>query len=157
LSKKHLKRTEAGYRSPYTVARGSPRPAIKADGIDLDTAIKRGTYVSLDAAEALTNISVNGQIDCDRFSAILISLIETAAKATNHKHPHISIFGECVALLCAQGNAEGALQIERKETRYWRNTISKSCAPTRKAPARERPTDKSSSPFAQNTLLFFSR
>jgi CheY-like chemotaxis protein len=87
---------------------------LKADGIDLDTAIKRGTYVSLDAAEALTNISVNGQIDCDRFSAILISLIETAAKATNHKHPHISIFGECVALLCAQGNAEAALQIERK-------------------------------------------
>lgn len=41
------------------------------------------------------------------------NLILTAAKASKVEHPRVAIFGECVHLLWAEGNAEAALQIEK--------------------------------------------
>jgi DNA-binding NarL/FixJ family response regulator len=86
---------------------------LKADACDVNTAIQQGTYVSLDAANALSEIMVNGTPDQSRFFKILSGLIETSTKAAKTEHPRVAIFGECLALLYAVGDAEGVIQIER--------------------------------------------
>jgi hypothetical protein len=40
-------------------------------------------------------------------------LIVTASKAATGKQARVAIFGECVHLLWAQGNAEAAIQLEK--------------------------------------------
>jgi hypothetical protein len=40
-------------------------------------------------------------------------LILTAASATHAEPPRVAIFGECVHLLCVQGNPNAAIQMER--------------------------------------------
>jgi DNA-binding NarL/FixJ family response regulator len=85
---------------------------LKADGFDIDGAVQQGTYISLDAAETLSSIMVNGVPDPARFSAGLGVLLESAAKVTNTKHPRVAIFGECAGLLFAEGNSKAALCLE---------------------------------------------
>ena len=40
-------------------------------------------------------------------------LILTAAAVATAQHPRVAIFGECVHLLWAEGNAEAAIQMEK--------------------------------------------
>ena len=72
---------------------------LKADGFDIDGAIQQGTYISLDAADTLSSIMVNGVPDPVRFSAGLGGLIEATAKVAGTEHPRVAIFGEYVGLL----------------------------------------------------------
>jgi hypothetical protein len=81
-------------------------------GFDVDDAIKQGIYISLDAAETLSTIMVNGGPDRLRFFDGLSSLIETAAKAAKTEHPRVAICGEGVGLLCVDGNMNAAIQVE---------------------------------------------
>ena len=69
-------------------------------------------YVSLDAAEMLSTIIVNGAPDRLRFFEGLCGLIESAAKAAKTEHPRVAICGECVGVLCAEGNVNAAIQLE---------------------------------------------
>ena len=85
---------------------------LKADGIDVEAAIGRGTYVVLDADAAISDIMVNGQPDVARFYDTLSSLIESCAKATRVQHPRVALFGEGVGLLCAEGQTAAAVKIE---------------------------------------------
>jgi len=48
-----------------------------------------------------------------RFLKILGGLISTAAAAPKGQRARVAIFGVCVHLLWAQGNSEGAIQIEK--------------------------------------------
>ena len=82
------------------------------EGFDVDGAIKHGMYVSLDAAEMLSTIIVNGAPDRLRFFEGLCVLIESAAKAAKTEHPRVAICGECVGVLCAEGNVNAAIQLE---------------------------------------------
>src|SRR5215472_3330990 len=83
------------------------------DGFDMDDAIKQGIYISLDAAETLSTIMVNGEPDRLRFFEGLCGLIETAVKTAKTEHPRVAICGECVGLLCAEGNMNAAIQLEK--------------------------------------------
>jgi hypothetical protein len=47
------------------------------------------------------------------FSNLLVDLIAAATTAATGKHPHVSVFGECIHLLWAQSNAEAAIQFEK--------------------------------------------
>jgi hypothetical protein len=67
----------------------------------------------LDAANTLSALMLNGMPDPDRFLNLLGNLILTLSKAVMGKQARVSIFGECVHLLCAQGNAEAAIQFEK--------------------------------------------
>src|SRR5262245_34719147 len=82
-------------------------------GVDIDGAVQRGTYISLDAADMLSTIMVNGGPDCDLFLKGLRGLIDSAAKATKLEHPRVAIFGECVALLHAEGELNAAISLEQ--------------------------------------------
>ena len=48
-----------------------------------------------------------------RFLNLLGNLIVTASGATKEEQARVAIFGECVHLLWAQGNAEAAIQFEK--------------------------------------------
>ena len=85
---------------------------LKAEGFDVDVAMRPGTYVSLDAADS-SRRSVNGVADCARFLGGLNGFIASAAKAAKKEHPRIAVCGECAGLLCTLGNANAAIRLEK--------------------------------------------
>jgi len=89
---------------------------LQAQGFDLGAAIERGRYIALDAAEALSMIMSEGKPDPVRFFQLIGVFIATAAETTKTvggEHARVAIFGECVHLLWAQGNAEAAIHFEK--------------------------------------------
>ena len=86
---------------------------LKEAGIDIDAAIERGTCILLDAAATLETIMVNGAPDRLRFLEGLRALIDDASNATGIEFPRVAICGECVALLCANGELDAAVTIEQ--------------------------------------------
>jgi len=86
---------------------------LQACGLDIGAATEQGRYIPLDAADTLSMFMVNGMPDPVRFMELLGDLIMTATEAAKGEHPRVSVFGECVQLLWAQGNAEAAIQMEK--------------------------------------------
>jgi KaiC/GvpD/RAD55 family RecA-like ATPase len=93
--------------------RESLLPRLQSHGLDIGTVIAQGRYVPLDAADTLSALMLNGMPDPVRFSNLWGNLIVTVSKAVMGKQARIAIFGECVHLLWAQGNAEAAIQFEK--------------------------------------------
>ena len=93
--------------------RDSLLPRLQAYGLDIAAAIEQGRYISLDAADTLSTFMVNGMPDPVRFLKLLGDLIATAAEAAKGEQARVAVFGECVHLLWAQGNAEAAIQVEK--------------------------------------------
>ena len=88
-------------------------PRLQARGLGIGAAIEQGRYVALDAAEALSNVMLNGMPDPVRFLKALGNLIVAAARATGREQARVAIFGECVQLLWGQGNQEAVIQLEK--------------------------------------------
>lgn len=86
---------------------------LRARGIDIDALIAQGTYIVLDAAEALSMFMVNDWPDAALFFRSFSSVIESASKAARAEHPRVALFGEGVALLCANGNTGAAIRLEQ--------------------------------------------
>ena len=87
--------------------------ALKLQDVDVEAAIEKGTYISLDAAETLSLFMVNGWPDRARFFAGFEKLVESASNAVKTQNARIAIFGEGVALLCGEGNPEAAIRLEQ--------------------------------------------
>jgi hypothetical protein len=86
---------------------------LQAHGLDISAAIEQGTYIALDAADALPTFMLRDVPDPVRFLKVLGNLISTATKAVKGKQARVAIFGEMCHLLWAQGNGEAAIQVER--------------------------------------------
>jgi len=86
---------------------------LKAEGVDTEGALQQGTYISLDAADTLSTIMVNGLPDPVLFFGAIGGCIEAAAKAAKSEPPHVVVFGEAVALLKAEGKADAAIRFEQ--------------------------------------------
>jgi hypothetical protein len=86
---------------------------LQALGLDVASAIEEGRYIALDAAETLSTVIFNDTPDPAQFGRLLGNLIATAAKATKKTHTRVAVYGECLHLLCAQGNTEAAIQFEK--------------------------------------------
>ena len=85
---------------------------LRASGLDIDDAIEQGLYIALDAREMLSTFMVDGAPDRLRFFEGLCDLIESATRAAKTLHPRVAICGECVGLLCEEGNVKAAIQLE---------------------------------------------
>jgi EAL domain-containing protein (putative c-di-GMP-specific phosphodiesterase class I) len=83
--------------------------ALRAAGIDLATACADGRFTALDMADTALEVLVNGRPDEARFEALATDLI-TRASAGGRR---VVVFGEMVALLCAIGNTDAAVDVER--------------------------------------------
>jgi len=86
---------------------------LKAEGVDTDGALHQGTYLPLDAADALSTVMVDGLPDPARFLAGISGLIEGAAKAAKSEQSRVVVCGEGVALLQAEGKTDAATRIEQ--------------------------------------------
>jgi PAS domain S-box-containing protein len=76
-------------------------------------AVEVGRLVSLDAGETLSQILVDGAVDAFHFALKIVAIIERARAAATSEPQHVVIFGEMVALLCAQGRYSEAIRLER--------------------------------------------
>ncbi len=88
--------------------RSAIQPKLVACGVDIADATTSGRYVAVDASETLSKLMVDGAPDPDRFMDTVGTVIARQAKAGGRIHA----FGEMVALLWAEGNREGAIQLE---------------------------------------------
>jgi PAS domain-containing protein len=85
---------------------------LRARGIDVDTAIKRGHYIELDAAETLDKLLVDGWPNEQRFEEIIGGLISGAGAMVGHGH-RVVVYGEMVALLWDQGKQDATVHLEK--------------------------------------------
>jgi transcriptional regulator with XRE-family HTH domain len=95
------------------VHRTSLLKRLRGQGVDIDEAIQRGAFISLDAEQMLSKVMVNKVPDRELFVEKLRDLINSAANAAKTEHSRVAIFGECVGLLYTQDNLEAALELER--------------------------------------------
>jgi len=102
---------------------------LKARGLDVARAAKEGRYVAIDAAETLTKFMRDGWPDAALFTEVVGSALTRAALANGGRDSRISAFGEMVALLWAEGNAEAAVRLEELWNELARNySLSLHCA-----------------------------
>ncbi len=82
-------------------------------GLNTGRLIRQGRLLLADAAETLSRIVVDGAPDRARFMEVVGELIRRARSAADDTNPKIAVFGEMVALLCADGKPEQAIQVEQ--------------------------------------------
>lgn len=85
---------------------------LQAAGVDVNGAIERGNYLSLDAHQAVKLIMDNDVPNPVRCEELICDLVTKAAKAASGPHPKVAICGECAPQLLAAGNTEAAIQLE---------------------------------------------
>ena len=85
---------------------------LQSRGFDTATAVEQGRYVALDAAETMARFMRDGWPDAGLFTNVIGSVLGQTA-AVGEKTRRIAAFGEMVALLWAQGNAEAAVRLEQ--------------------------------------------
>ena len=86
---------------------------LEAQGVDIDAALREGTYIPLDVAETLSKFMANGMPDPVRFFEVVGGFIEVAAKAGKGKNPRVAACGECAPLLWAKGEVSAAIRLEQ--------------------------------------------
>ena len=86
---------------------------LKAQGLDVDTATRQGTYIELDVAKMLSTFMVNDMPDDARFFEVTKGLIQSAAKVAKAEHPRVVACGECSPMLWAEGKADAAIRLEQ--------------------------------------------
>jgi len=85
---------------------------LQSLGFDTAKAFEQARYVPLDAAETLEKFMLDGMPDAALFNEVIGSVLGQAAAAAEGKTPRVAAFGEMVALLWVDGNAEAALRLE---------------------------------------------
>jgi DNA-binding NarL/FixJ family response regulator len=86
---------------------------LKTQGLDVDAAIQRGTYIQLDVAKTLSTFMINDMPDAARFFEAVGGLITAAAKAAKREHSRVVACGECAPVMWAEGKADAAIRIEQ--------------------------------------------
>lgn len=81
---------------------------IRASGVDVEAACRRGSLLLLDATETLERLSPRGVFDPQAFAAVVGAGVRAAA-ATRPVHA----FGEMVALLWEAGRIPEAIELEK--------------------------------------------
>jgi DNA-binding NarL/FixJ family response regulator len=86
---------------------------LNTRGLDVDAAIREGTYIPLDVVKTLSTFMVNDRPDSDRFFEVVGNLIRAAAKAGKKRHPRIVACGECAPMLWLEGKTDAAIRLEQ--------------------------------------------
>jgi DNA-binding NarL/FixJ family response regulator len=92
--------------------RSSLLPRLEADGVDVAAAIKQGSYVPLDAADALVSLTVNDMPDPVRCRKVIGDLVMGAAKGMKGEQGQVVVCGEIAPTLLSKVNAEEAIKLE---------------------------------------------
>jgi hypothetical protein len=87
------------------------RAHLPSSVLNLDALRESGRFVTADAAQALSQFMVDGRPDKAKFDDVVGGIVRSAAR--NSANDFVFAFGEMVALLCAAGNADGAVRLEQ--------------------------------------------
>jgi len=82
------------------------------DGTDLTSAIGRGRYLALDAAETLDRFLLNGSPDELLFGQCIGDAISCSAQCALRENSPVSIYGEMASILWQRRDTQGALRLE---------------------------------------------
>jgi DNA-binding NarL/FixJ family response regulator len=85
---------------------------LQARNVDVAAAIEQGRYIPLDAAETLSTFMESAGPNRERFLSNFGALIRHAETAEG-KHNGVVVFGEMVAVLCAEGRMKAAIELEQ--------------------------------------------
>ena len=80
--------------------------------IDLDAAIREGTYIALDSDETLQSFMTNGVPDRDRLFGGVGGVMDSAPQSRTQEHG-IAACGECAPFLLSNGEEEAAIRVEQ--------------------------------------------
>jgi hypothetical protein len=86
---------------------------LQAYGADVAAAPEDDRCLALDAVETLAEVLVDGALDARRFLDLTGEIITMSAEAATSERGRVVIFGESVQLLCARGNPETAIRLEK--------------------------------------------
>ena len=81
--------------------------------IDLAWHVKNGRVLLVDACETLSQVTVDGTLNREKFAVVIGSVLAQAQKAIVGMNVQVAVFGELVTLLWAQGRLEEAVQVEK--------------------------------------------
>jgi CheY-like chemotaxis protein len=93
--------------------RDSLASKLKTQGLDIDAATQRGTYIPLDANKTFSTFMLNGMPDASRFFEVAGGLIQAAAIAARQQHHGVVVCGEGTSVLWAEGKADAAIRVEQ--------------------------------------------
>jgi signal transduction histidine kinase/CheY-like chemotaxis protein len=99
---------EAGVVIATREHRGELDRRLRFAGVDVDAARASGAYVTLDTAETLSRILVEGMPDADRLFTVIGGVMDGAAGGARPRR----VFGEMVGLLFARGHISAAVRLE---------------------------------------------
>lgn len=85
---------------------------LHAQTRDIGAAVEQRRYIAVDAGHTLSTFMVNSMPDRGLFMKTFGNLVHSAAKASKSGNSHVSVFAECMHLICAEGNAEAAIRME---------------------------------------------
>ena len=85
---------------------------LRIQDVNIGAAIEQRRYIAVDAAHTLSTFMVNSMPDRGLFMKTFGNLVHSAAKASKSGNSHVSVFGECMHLICTEGNAEAAIRME---------------------------------------------
>ena len=85
---------------------------LQLGGFDTQRLVKKGRYITLDAAETLSKITVDGMPDPGRFNQVMQGVITRAQASAKGVEPRLAVYGEMVALLWLEGKLDAALKLE---------------------------------------------
>jgi MEDS: MEthanogen/methylotroph, DcmR Sensory domain len=87
------------------------RDALAASGLNVYALLTSGRLAMLDASEALSQFMIGNRPDPVRFDQVVGRVVRDAIEKS--ASGFVFGFGEMVAVLCAEANPEGALELER--------------------------------------------
>ena len=82
------------------------------NGVNIADAIEEGRYLAVSVPETLSRFMVNDLPDSTRFLKVTGDLLAAAAKTAKGELSRVVVCGECSPFLWAQGNPDGAIQLE---------------------------------------------
>jgi signal transduction histidine kinase len=94
---------------------------LRSRGLNLEMTANLGRYFAFDAATTLSVFMVNDSPDPARFNTFMGKTLSSIRSAVKGKPPRLVFFGEMVSMLCAEGNFEGALELEQLWNELARN------------------------------------
>jgi len=85
---------------------------LEADSVDVAANLEQGRYIPLDAADALSRLTINDMLDPVLCTKVIGGLFVRAAKSVAGKYTRVLACGEISRTLLSKGNAEGAIEFE---------------------------------------------
>jgi len=92
---------------------------LESSGVDLFRCSAEERYVSLDASQVVLSVMRNGRPGRELFDTNFCGLLREVRRHAKNKNRGLTVYGECVALLCKDGEKEAAVTLER----FWQDVF----------------------------------